>query len=104
MTAPNAASPVITRPRPEDCSHGAFRADVNVARVEDVAKFVAEIRIRCLVCDEPFRFVGVPAGMSYGQPMCSIDGLELLAPIEPEIEKRLHDRATYHVSKPETRQ
>jgi hypothetical protein len=88
---------------PKDCVHDNFHADVRVARIEDVGKFVAEIRVTCVTCGEPFRFVGVPAGLSYAQPMVSIDGLELNAPIEPEIETRLHERATFHVMQPPPR-
>jgi hypothetical protein len=87
----------------KDCTHPEFHANVAVARIEDVGKFVAEIRVRCVRCGEPFRFVGVPAGLSYDHPMVSIDGLELNAPIEPEIETRLHASASFHVSKAPTR-
>lgn len=83
-----------TRPRSE-CTHESFLVDAKIARVLDVGKFVAEIRICCQDCGEPFRFVGVPAGVSYARPMVSIDGLELNAPIEPEVEKEFHMRATY---------
>lgn len=86
---------------PKDCIHEDFLATVNVGRILDVGKFVADIAISCKVCGEPFRFVGVAAGLSYDRPLVSIDGLELHAPIEPEIEKRLHDRATYqHIAPP----
>jgi hypothetical protein len=88
---------------PAACTHPEFSAQVKIARVEDVGKFVAEIAIACGVCGEPFRFVGVPAGLSYERPMVSIDGLELNAPIEPEIEKRLHATATYQSMTPPTR-
>ena len=83
--------------KPEDCTHETFHADVKVARILDVGKFVAEITVKCMDCGEPFRFVGVAAGLSYEHPQCSIDGLELFAPIEPEIEKQLHASASYHV-------
>lgn len=80
-----------------DCSHNDFYATVRVARLEDSGKFIAEIEIHCTQCQEPFRFVGVPAGCRFDQPTCSIDGLMLNAPIEPELEKRLHDAATYQM-------
>lgn len=89
---------------PKDCRHEEFYTAVKVARILDVGKFVAEISIKCVECGEPFRFVGVPAGLAYDRPHCSIDGLELHAPIEPEIEKRLHDRATFQFTAPPTRQ
>jgi hypothetical protein len=92
------------RRRPQDCTHENFTAKIAVGRILDVGKFVADITVNCVECGEPFRFVGVPAGLSYEHPAVSIDGLELHAPIEPEIEKRLHDRATFQVTPVPTRQ
>jgi hypothetical protein len=89
---------------PKDCQHENFDARVSVGRILDVGKFVADVTINCRDCGEPFRFVGVPAGLNYGQPMVSIDGLELRAPIEPEIEARLHEQASYHMPIIPTRQ
>ena len=79
------------------CPHEQFRADVKVARLLDSGKFMAEIAIRCVDCNEPFRFIGVPAGIAWDHPCCSIDGLEMNAPIEPEMEKALHDSASYQM-------
>lgn len=82
---------------PKDCQHEEFRAIVGVHRILDAGKFMADIRITCVECDEPFRFVGAPAGVNYDQPMVSIDGLELRAPIEPELETRLHATASFQM-------
>lgn len=82
---------------PKDCRHEAFLAVVNVNRLEDSGKFIADIRITCAQCKEPFRFVGLAAGVRFDRPLVSIDGLELRAPIEPELEKQLHDRATFQM-------
>lgn len=87
----------MARLNPTDCPHLNFFARVNVARLEDSGKFVADIRITCTECDEPFRFVGVAAGLRFDGPACSVDGLELRAPIEPELEKQLHDRASFQM-------
>ena len=94
----------VATKKPNECTHEDFHARVAVGRILDVGKFVADVTIKCADCGEPFRFVGVPAGISYDHPMISIDGLELHAPIEPEIEKRLMDRATFHMTKAPTRQ
>lgn len=80
---------------PKDCTHEEFAATVNVNRFEDSGKFSAEIRITCVRCQEPMRFLGVSAGVNFDSPTVSIDGLELHAPIEPEIEKQLHATASY---------
>lgn len=92
------------RPLARDCAHEEFAATVAVGRILDVGKFVADIRISCAHCGEPFRFVGVPAGLRFDGPAVSIDGLELHAPIEPELERRLMDRASFQVPTIPTRQ
>lgn len=65
------------------CLHRNFETDVKIAVVKDRGAWIAEVRIVCSDCAEPFRFVGVPAGFAYGHPRVSIDGRELRAPIEP---------------------
>lgn len=70
------------------CLHNEFFAQVNVARVQPdetgmPKAFVAEITIQCGECGEPFRFSGVPAGMSYAHPMVDPAETELRAPIRP---------------------
>lgn len=70
------------------CPHADFTAEIGVTpltAVEDgpVTGYTTEIRIRCADCGEPFRWVGVPAGLSTARPMCSPDETELRAPIRP---------------------
>ena len=76
--------------RPEDCRHKDFFASFNVARITDdgtvegaVSAYYADISIKCLECETPFHFVGLPAGLSYRQPMCDPFAIELRAPIMP---------------------
>lgn len=80
---------------PHDCRHLEHAAYLAVARLEDVGKFVAELRVVCLHCREPFRFVGLTPGLSFVEPSCSVDGVEALLPMEPEIEKRIFGGARY---------
>lgn len=61
-----------------------FDATVRVARIEDIGRFVAEVRIRCLECGKPFQFVGLNSGFNYDGPTVSLDGLEANLPICPE--------------------
>jgi len=63
----------------------------------DTGRFVAEVRIICVQCREPFRFIGIEPGVSWDKPACSIDGIEALLPVEPEIEKRLFAGARYQM-------
>ncbi len=74
----------------EDCPHPDFVADVEVYRLlaDDgsgrVAGFSADMRVWCAFCNEPFSWIGLPIGTSPRQPMCSLDGLTLIAPLRPE--------------------
>ncbi len=65
------------------CKHPDFAARVVVNRLEDTGRFMADVTVNCSACGEPFRFVGVPFGVSMAQPMVSIDGFELRIPIAP---------------------
>jgi hypothetical protein len=76
----------------DPCAHPTFVADVAVGRIgEDdpgadgtPRAFIAEVRVNCNACGEPFRFVGVPAGISFDQPRVSLGELTLSAPIRPQ--------------------
>lgn len=71
------------------CTHENFDAFVDVGRITasdndpTVIGYSAEIRVNCRDCSEPFRWTGVPAGLSPRQPMCSVDETELRAPLRP---------------------
>lgn len=68
------------------CPHKNFEAVVAVARIGDGPipdAYSAGVTIKCTDCDEPFRFIGVPAGLSSNRPMVSPDETELRAPIRP---------------------
>lgn len=75
------------------CLHPNFVATVEVCRrIADgepeldstpAIGFAADIRVHCAACDEPFRWVGVPAGLNPRHPTVSIDDLELRAPLRP---------------------
>ena len=61
-----------------------FDAKVGVARLENVGRFMAEIRIRCTDCDTPFQFRGLEAGCDTDGARVSIDGLEVNIAIVPQ--------------------
>lgn len=48
-----------------------------------VAAFMADIKVSCTDCNEPFRWIGVPAGLMRDRPSCSVDETELHAPVRP---------------------
>ena len=66
------------------CQHLNFSAECKVARIEDLGRFVLEVKVRCVDCDKPFQFVGVEPGFNYNAPTVSLDGLEANLPITPE--------------------
>lgn len=72
------------------CPHLNFDAVVTVARVGEAETtdglpraYSAEITVCCAHCKEPFRWVGLPAGLSFARPMVSPDERELRAPLRP---------------------
>ena len=87
------------------CTHTkAHRAEVKVGFMEDSGRFIADVTIVCADCGEPFRFLGLPAGVSFERPMVSIDSCELHVPIEPQGVVQLHSSASFHMPPRETRQ
>lgn len=66
------------------CKHLKFDAVVRVARVEDIGRFIAEIRVKCIECGTPFQFQGIQPGMNYNGPTVSLDGLEANLPVFPD--------------------
>ncbi|MFJ2477078.1 hypothetical protein ACIOWI_29585 [Streptomyces sp. NPDC087659] len=77
--------PAADRP----CLHENFDAFVEVNRITasdddpTVVGYSAAIKVLCRDCEEPFRWTGVPAGVSPARPTCSIDETELRAPLRP---------------------
>lgn len=71
------------------CPHEDFSATVEVNRLTGDGDgtvphaFSADIRVNCTQCGEPFRWIGVQAGLSGSKPMCSVDETELHAPLRP---------------------
>jgi hypothetical protein len=85
-------------PHESQCQHQNFEALVRVNRLVDSGRFSADISIRCAECREPFRFLGADAGLSPYQPMASVDGLELRAPIEPQGTPKIASGARFEMA------
>lgn len=58
------------------CPHEIFEAKVNVNRLSDSGRFSADVTIKCTQCGEPFRFLGLPAGLDMDGAAVSSDGTE----------------------------
>ena len=71
------------------CSHEDFFVDATVNRLQrseedpTIVGFRLGLKVSCVNCDEPFRFIGLQAGDMPSRPMCSVDEFELRAPIRP---------------------
>ena len=68
----------------ESCKHMNFEASVNVARIENNGRFMAEIHIRCKDCGTPFQFMGLKPGFDFNGATVSLDGLEANIGIHPQ--------------------
>lgn len=78
------------------CEHRSFECDVIVNRIEDVGRFMADVRVKCVECGVPFRFIGLPAGLDYNSPCVSVDGTEGRFPIHPKGETLSELEGTPH--------
>jgi hypothetical protein len=71
------------------CPHDDIAATVEISRLQradddpTIVAYLADLRVECVACGEPFRFSGVAAGLSYTEPRVSVDGRELHAPMRP---------------------
>jgi hypothetical protein len=82
------------------CKHEAFTSAVAIHRIEDLGRFMADVKVACAECGEPFRFLGLEAGLHFTRPAVSITGLELHVPIEPQGEPRLQPAASFSMPAP----
>lgn len=70
-------------PKPPECDHPDFRADVAVHRLSDSGRFNADVRIRCTACGTPFQFRGLRLGIDTDGARVSMDGQEARLAIVP---------------------
>ncbi len=71
----------------ERCPHMNFSANVQVARLEDIGRFAADVRIHCTECGLPFQFLGLEPGLDLQGARVSVDGLEARLAICPQGEE-----------------
>ena len=61
-----------------------FHANVDVNRLEDTGRFMADVRIACVDCGEPFHFNGFDVrGLDLNRPTVNVDATEAHLPIAP---------------------
>lgn len=67
----------------DNCPHPDFASEVDVNRLTDSGKFMADVRIRCTACGCRFSFLGLLGGLHFDEPRCGAFGLEARLPITP---------------------
>lgn len=95
------SAPSVPEQQPGDpCGHEDMRVDVEVAGIEDrPGTHMATIKVECSLCGVPFKFLGLPAGVSFLEPRVNITSRELIAPITPDPgAPTLQDRATFSLA------
>lgn len=85
---------------PDACAHEEFKASCDVGRLSEkdggpINGYTVGVRIECVRCGVPFRFIGLAAGNHYAEPRVSVDGCELRAPIEPATHDVFAPHASY---------
>lgn len=70
-----------------DCKHENFGANVEVNRITndsgEVQRYSADVRVWCMECGKPFRFIGLPAGLDLTGAATSADAQEARLAIAP---------------------
>jgi hypothetical protein len=82
-----------------NCKHENFRADVMVNRLEDSGAFVADIKIKCTDCEEPFTFPPLPMGLDCSEARINMDGTELRLPLKPKSRSAFNSFVTFGVKR-----
>jgi hypothetical protein len=61
----------------------------NVIRLTDEAGMVdgyhMDVSVKCMQCDRPFAFVGLPKGWSASQPTMNFEQTEMSVPLVPSV-------------------
>jgi hypothetical protein len=69
-----------------DCKHESFDCACTVNRLEDIKRFQLDVKVVCLDCGTPFRFIGLPSGLDLNGAAVSVDGTEGRFAIAPKGE------------------
>lgn len=73
----------------DGCEHPDFEATVDVHRLKEsdaapVDGFMADVRVRCAACKQPFKFLGLELGLNLQGAACSYDREEARLTISPD--------------------
>lgn len=68
----------------QQCLHNVnTSAQVRIDYLEDTGRYSCEVKLKCDVCGQPFRFMGLPLGLNLNGATMSVDGLEARLAIMP---------------------
>lgn len=67
-----------------ECKHEDFGVEANITRPEDTGQFQMDVRVKCVQCGLPFRFIGLPAGVDLNGAATSVDATEGRFAIAPK--------------------
>ena len=65
---------------PEECPHYEFDAKVDVGKLSDISTLIVDLKIVCRECGSRVSFIGLPDGVNFESPTCSVFGLEARLP------------------------
>jgi hypothetical protein len=86
------------------CQHLNFASTVGIARLaneDQPLRFMAEIRIRCADCDQPFMFEAIAdIGFRFDASSIDVSGQQLTTPVAP-WDGRIATNANYQMRRPE---
>lgn len=68
------------------CDHTHFHQHSDFQFLADKKILMLNLTLHCKDCGMPFKFVGVPAGISLSRATTSFGGNELRVPVEPAPE------------------
>jgi len=89
----------------DKCKHQNFEANCEMARIEDIGRFVLHVRVRCSACGVPMRFLGLPLGLDYNSATVRFDGTEARLAVYPagETVPPIHGVEGYSIRKEQAR-
>jgi hypothetical protein len=56
---------------------------VRIDYLEDTGRYMCEVKLKCVDCGQPFRFMGLPLGLNMNGAAMGLDGLEARLAIMP---------------------
>ncbi len=79
-------------PEPEGCKHNERTlAECSITYLDDLHRYVLEVRAHCETCGRRFRFEKLPVAISVTQPCVDVHGYTVSLPIVPGEHREITD-------------